>query len=259
MGLSERQFKELRELVYHECGINLHNGKRQLLQARLSKRLRRTGIKSVQEYLDVLEKDQEELIHFLDAVSTNHTLFFRESQHFQVLHSSHRNIWCAACSSGEEPYSVAIDCLEKGFRPSILATDISTNVLDMARRGVYPREKTRMMPTHLLRKYFQKGQGQWEDFIRVKAGVRKMVTFGRFNLVSGPLPSRKFDVIFCRNVLIYFDSRVKERVINRLYGLLKGNGYLIIGGAESLSSLRHRFQYMKPSIYRKRGTSGIFH
>jgi len=259
MSLSERQFKELRELVYHACGINLHNGKRQLLQARLSKRLRRTGIKSVQKYLDVLEKDEEELIHFLDAVSTNHTLFFRESQHFEVLNSSHRNIWCAACSSGEEPYSVAIDCLEKGFRPSILATDISTNVLGMARRGIYPWEKTRMMPRHLLLKYFQKGQGQWEDFIRVKEEVRRMVTFGRLNLVTDPLPSRKFDVIFCRNVLIYFDSRVKEQVINRLYGLLKGNGYFIIGGAESLSSFQHRFKYIKPSIYRKTGKPGSFH
>ncbi|MBW1721854.1 MAG: protein-glutamate O-methyltransferase CheR [Deltaproteobacteria bacterium] len=253
MNLTEKQFRKLSELVYHECGINLHEGKRQLLQARLSKRLRKTGIKTVKEYLKVLETDQKELIHFLDAVSTNHTFFFRESQHFEILEPSHLNIWCAACSSGEEPYSVAIYCLEKGFRPSILATDISTNVLGIAKRAVYPMERARMVPQHVLRKYFQKGQGKWEDYIRVKEEVRRMVTFGRFNLVLDPLPAREFDVIFCRNVLIYFDNLVKEKVINRLYRLLKWNGYFIIGGAESLNSIRHMYKYVKPSIYRKVG------
>lgn len=249
--LTEKQFKKLSELVYHECGINLHAGKEQLLQARLSKRLRKTGIKTVKEYLKVLETDERELINFLDAVSTNHTYFFRESHHFEVLNPTHLQIWCAACSSGEEPYSVAIYCLEKGFRPSILATDISTNVLKIAERGIYALEKAKTLPQHILRKYFQRGQGKWEDNIRVKDDIRRMITFRRFNLVTDPPPSHEFDTIFCRNVLIYFDNSVKEKVINRLYNQLKLNGHFIIGGAESLNSVHHSYKYVKPSIYRK--------
>lgn len=251
MKITEKQFRTFSELVYHECGINLHEGKQQLLQARLSKRLRKTGIKSVKDYLRVLEQDEKELINFLDAVSTNHTFFFRESHHFNCLEESHLNIWCAACSSGEEPYSVAIYCLERGFRPTILATDISTNVLKMGDRAIYPSERAKNVPRSALKKYFQKGQGKWEDFIRVKDEPRRMVTFRRFNLVTDAPPIREFDVIFCRNVLIYFDNQVKERVINRLYDVLKWNGYFIIGGAESLNSIQHAYKYIKPSIYRK--------
>ncbi|MBN2123394.1 MAG: protein-glutamate O-methyltransferase CheR [Deltaproteobacteria bacterium] len=251
MKLSAKQFKKLSDLVYHECGINLHAGKEQLLQARLSKRLRKTGIKTIKEYLHFLETDERELIHFLDAVSTNHTFFFRESHHFEVLNPSHLHIWCAACSSGEEPFSVAIYCLEKGFRPSILATDISTNVLKIAERGIYSLEKAKTLPQPVLRKYFQKGRGKWEDNIRIKDGIRGMITFRRFNLVTDPPLNQEFDVIFCRNVLIYFDNIVKEKVINRLFHQLKQGGYLIIGGAESLNSIRHPYKYVRPSIYRK--------
>ena len=251
MDLTETQFKKLRDLVYHECGINLHNGKRQLLQARLSKRLRKTGIQGAKEYLKVLETDQNELVHFLNAVSTNYTYFFRENHHFQVLESFQRSIWCAACSSGEEPYSVAMYCLEKGFSPSILATDISTDVLDRAKRAVYPLERARMVPVDILRKYFQKGSGKWEGFIRIKDSVRRMVSFRHLNLITDVLPVGQFDVIFLRNVLIYFDNDVKEKVVNRLYHLLRENGHFIIGGAESLSGIKHMFKYVRPSIYRK--------
>ncbi len=237
--------------MYHECGINLHDGKQQLLQARLSKRLRKTGITSIKEYIRILEKDDEERIRFLDAVSTNHTFFFRESHHFKVLTPSHMQIWCAACSSGEEPYSIAMHCLENGFRPSILATDISTNVLDKAGKAIYPIDRARSLPQVTTRKYFQKGLGKWGDFIRVKEEVRRMVTFSRFNLVSDPLPMSEFDIIFCRNVLIYFDNIIKERVIGRLTNRLKVNGYLIIGGAESLNSIHHPLKYVNPSTYRK--------
>lgn len=251
MKLTEKEFKKFSELVYHECGINLHEGKQQLLQARLSKRLRKTGIKTVKEYMKVLENNEQELIDFLDAVSTNHTYFFRESHHFECLDNTHMNIWCAACSSGEEPYSLAVYCMEKGFRPSILATDISTNVLKIGERGVYPMERARTMPRNILQRYFQKGHGRWEDYIKVKDEIRRMVTFRRFNLVTDKPPVHEFDVIFCRNVLIYFDNNVKEKVINRLFGLLKWNGFFIIGGAESLNSIRHGYKYVKPSVYRK--------
>ncbi len=251
MKITAKQFRRFSDLVYHECGINLHDGKQQLLQARVSKRLRRTGINSIEDYLKLLENDGQELIYFLDAISTNHTFFFRENHHFEYLQPGHQNIWCAASSSGEEPYSVAIHCLEKGFRPTILATDISTQVLRMGQSGIYPIERTKNVPPYILRKYFQKGQGKWDGYIKVRDKIMEMVKFKRYNLVTDPSPSQEYDIIFCRNVLIYFDNIVKSKVINKLYNVLKGNGHLIIGGAESLNNIKHRFKYLSPSIYCK--------
>ncbi|MFH1491396.1 MAG: protein-glutamate O-methyltransferase CheR [Pseudomonadota bacterium] len=251
MKVSQKHYKILSELVYHECGINLHEGKQQLLNARLAKRLRQTGIPSVDVYIRTLETDEQELINFLDAISTNHTFFFRESHHFKCLDSSHLKIWCAASSSGEEPYSVAIYCREEGFRPSILASDISTHVLKIAERAVYPYERAKTAPLHILKKYFQKGQGQWEGSVKVKDEIKRMVTFRRFNLVTDLPPSTDFDVIFCRNVMIYFDILIREKVISKLYGALKTGGIFIIGGAESLNSCDHKFKYIRPSIYKK--------
>jgi len=222
-----------------------------LLQSRLARRLRNTGIDSIDEYLNVLKSDNQELISFLDAISTNHTFFFRESQHFECLNNTHRSIWCAACSSGEEPYSVAIHCMENGFRPTILATDISTDVLQIGKKAVYPVERARNVAPHILRKYFQKGYGKSDGHIRVRDEVKRMVTFRRFNLVSDPPPNQEFDVILCRNVMIYFDNTVREKVINKLYSVLKPNGYFIIGGAESLNNVKHPYKYIRPSIYRK--------
>lgn len=251
MEITEKQFREFSKLVYAECGINLHEGKEQLLSARLAKRMRQTGINSVTEYIDVLKSNNQEVIDFLDAISTNHTFFFREKQHLECLNKSHLKIWSAASSSGEEPYSVAIDCLEKGFKPTILATDISTKVLSIGENGVYPLERVKGVDTPLVRKYFQKGHGKWDGFIKVKDEVRKMVTFKRFNLIRDALPGQEYDVIFCRNVMIYFDNTVKEKLVNKLYNVLKWNGYFIIGGAESLNNLEHKYKYIKPSIYSK--------
>lgn len=251
MELTARQFAHFRQLVYRECGINLHEGKQQLLKARLSKRLRKTGIARVEDYLRVIENDGDERIRFIDAISTNHTYFFREDHHFAHLNESHRRIWCAASSSGEEPYSIAIYCLEQGFRPAIFATDISTAVLKIGESGVYPREKAQRIPPATLKKYFKKGHGKWDGYIRLKDDIRQMVSFRRFNLLTDAPPAGEFDVIFCRNVMIYFDSAVKESVIHKLSRSLKTDGYFIIGGAESLNNLRHSLHYVKPSIYRK--------
>ena len=251
MNLTARQFKRFSDLVYQECGINLHDGKQQLLTARLGKRLRSTGVNSIAKYLKILEEDNQELINFLDAISTNHTYFFRENHHFECLQNGHFKIWCAASSSGEEPYSIAIDCLEKGFSPTILATDISTNVLRIAKGGVYPVERAKNVSQNILRKYFEKGKGKWDGYIRVKDDLKRMVTYKRYNLLTDSPLNKEFDVIFCRNVLIYFDTVIKEKVINRLYSSLKPNGYFIIGGAESLNNLKHKYKYIKPSIYRK--------
>ena len=253
MDITDGQFRRFSRLVYDQCGINLHAGKKQLLHARLAKRLRRTGISSTKEYLKVLESDSRELINFLDAISTNHTFFFRENHHFECLQEVHQTIWCAACSSGEEPFSIAIDCLEKGFRPRILATDISTSVLRIGQTGVYPVDRARNVAPHILRRYFKKGTGKWDGHVRVKDELKKMVTFKRFNLVSDPLANHEFDVVFCRNVLIYFDNDTKTDVVNKLYNTVKPGGYFVIGGAESLNTIKHEYKYVKPSIYMRPG------
>lgn len=251
MNMTSRQFQKFCELVYNACGIDLHEGKQQLLQARLSKRLRGTGIDSIDKYLTVLKRDPKELTLFLDAVSTNHTFFFRESHHFEHLRPDHLSIWCAAASSGEEPYSVSIYCLEKGFRPTILASDISTRMLEIGQNGIYSIEKTKSLPPPVLKKYFQKGVEKWDNHVRVKKEIKQMVTFQRYNLLVDPVPSREFDVIFCRNVFIYFDNVTRSQITNKLYGALKPSGYFIIGGAESLNTIDHPFKYIQPSIYRK--------
>jgi len=249
--LTQQQFNRFRHLVYRECGINLHDGKQALLTARLVKRLRQTRIQGVEDYLGLLEIDERERILFFDAISTNHTFFFREDRHFECLTQDHKTIWCCAASSGEEPYSVAIQCLEIGFRPHILATDISTKVLKIGEAGIYPIEKMKNIPLPLVKKYFQKGTGKWKNHIRVKRHLRNLVHFQRFNLLTDQPPRLQFNVIFCRNVLIYFDHPVKQKVIDRLYPALKWDGYFIIGGAESLNNVRHRYRYLKPSLFLK--------
>ncbi|MCU0593922.1 MAG: protein-glutamate O-methyltransferase CheR [Desulfobacterota bacterium] len=254
MNLTGAQFRKFSDLVYRRSGIHLSEGKQSLLQARLGKRLRTLGLTSVNEYFSRLHADEQEMVDFLDAVSTNHTYFFRESHNFDCLCENHRSIWCAASSSGEEPYSLAVYCAEKGFQPSILATDISTRMLAAGEKGVYDAAKGKGIPPDLLRKYFQKGVGSWSGYIRVKERIRRLVTFKRFNLLTDIPPKECFDVILCRNVLIYFDRAVKEEVINRLYPALKGSGYFIVGGAESLHNLRHPYQYVAPSLYRKPAT-----
>lgn len=251
MNLSTAQFKKLSALVYDHSGIYLNETKQSLLQARIGKRLRSLGLTSAEDYLRHLQKDEQEIVALLDVVSTNHTYFFREDRHFQWLHHDHTSIWCAASSSGEEPYSIAIHCLEKGFRPAILATDISTRVLASGKRGVYDADKAKGIPPDLLKRYFQKGTGPWDGFFRVKEEIRRMVTFKRFNLLNENPPEDRFHVVFCRNVLIYFDRTVKEEVVNKLNRSLRRSGLLIIGGAESLNNLRHPYIYLAPSIYRK--------
>ncbi len=248
--LSDRQFQKYCAIVYREMGIHLTSEKRALLNARIAKRIRKLGV-DPGGYLKLIELDPAEMEQFLNAVSTNHTFFFRESKSFQYLDHSCRDIWCAASSSGEEPYSLAIHCLSQGFEPTILATDISTACLEKGRRAIYSLQKNGIS-NQLLKQYFQKGQGRWDGFMRVKTRVRNLVRFERFNLIGDSVPSRTFDVIFCRNVMIYFDSPTKETVVRKLSAIIKPGGYFIIGGAESLSGLQHGLKYLEPSVYQKR-------
>lgn len=247
--LPNRLFRQYCDLVYKQCGIKLNGNKRDLLNARLGKRLRRLNV-SPGQYLRIIRSDTRELGRFVDAISTNHTFFFRESSSFSVIGPDCREIWCAAASSGEEPYSLAAYCHHNGIRASILATDISTSCLDIGRTGVYSIDKSKQIPIPILKQCFQKGTRPWDNMMRIKPMIKKRVRFERFNLLSDPVPDRTFDIIFCRNVMIYFDSPTKEKVVDRLCRALHKGGYFIIGGAESLNGLNHKLTFVSPSVYR---------
>jgi chemotaxis protein methyltransferase CheR len=247
----------------------------ELVRARLSKRLRQTGHRNFSSYYDFLVNDAsgEELVLMLNAISTNLTSFFRESKHFDFLvqdvfptihhhfnssRSELIHVWSAGCSTGEEPYSLAISFLEYFGSDArrfvkILATDISTQVLSTATSGVYPANRVENIPQAMVRKYFQKGHGKMNGYVRLKSEIRKMIEFKRLNLME-PFPSRdKYTIIFCRNVMIYFDKLFQENLVNKYYNSLKSGGYFFIGHSESLMKLNHRFKYVKPTVYLKTG------
>jgi chemotaxis protein methyltransferase CheR len=249
-NLTTKQFKRYCDIVYNESGIKLTEEKRELLNARIGKRIRKLGVQP-DKYLSIIEKDPVELNLFLDAISTNHTYFFRESDCFKYLDQSCRDIWCAASSSGEEPYSIATYCMELGFEPSILATDISDSCLEKGRKAIYSKKCLSNIPKHMIKRYFQNGQGEWKDHVRIKPNIRRMVNFKKFNLLKDFPSSKIFDIIFCRNVMIYFDLPTKEAVMRKLSRALKQGGYFVIGGAESLSGINHNLKYIEPSVYKK--------
>jgi chemotaxis protein methyltransferase CheR len=249
--LTQRQFERFCMLIYRQCGIYLTKDKEALLNARIAKRLRNLGVPADQ-YYRIISQNAKEMNRFVDAVSTNHTYFFREAQSLRVLEPECKRIWCAASSSGEEPYSIAAYCYDQGFQPSIFATDISGSCLQKARSGVYPLESAKHIPEQILKKCFQKGKAQWDGFMRVKPEIKRMVHFERFNLIKDAAPQGMFDTIFCRNVMIYFDSQTKEKVLETLCSRLRSKGHFIIGGAESLNNLKHRLTYVEPSVYRKK-------
>ncbi len=271
--LTERDFRNFSELIYEKCGINLHQGKRELLKARLAKVLRKSSFDSVTEYYHYLMNDTsgDAFIPLLDVISTNLTAFLREPRHFEFLGdtvvpelfgdsgqngSGDIQVWCAGCSSGEEAYSIAMTLLEALPQPRhrdlhILATDISTRMLSTADRGVYDASRMEKVPYPLRRQYFQKGVNRWSGYYRVKPPVRARIRFQRLNFIEPFSFPKPFDVVFCRNVMIYFDKTTQEDLVNRFYQVLKSPGYLFIGHSESLTGVRHRFRYVRPSVYRK--------
>ncbi|MEJ5300863.1 MAG: protein-glutamate O-methyltransferase [Thermodesulforhabdaceae bacterium] len=275
--LSDSLFRKFSELIYEAAGINIHEGKKPLLQARLSKRLRATGIKSFEDYYRYLTNPNNfaEFINFIDAISTNLTYFFREEQHFVFLeevvlpelvykkekeHDRRIRMWSAACSSGEEPYSIAmcvLEYLEKrpvkpGWDFKILATDISTRVLRLAISGVYSGERVQKVPPALRQKYFEKIRQNNEHVYQVSNKLKDVVVFRRLNLKE-PYPFKgPFEVIFCRNVMIYFDKPTQQDIINRMASYLAPGGYFFVGHSESLAGLKHDLIYVRPAVYRKR-------
>jgi chemotaxis protein methyltransferase CheR len=264
--LKEEHFKKISEIVYQSSGINLKKGKEALVRARLAKRLRVHSIMDVQEYLDYIESAEgsHERSLFIDAMTTNKTSFFREAEHFNCLRdqvlpelkSSKLRFWSAACSSGEEPYTIAIWLREHlsdiDTRDAlILGTDISRRMLEKARLAVYSAETLQSLPSPQFNKYFTKLNGQYAGSYRVVEGVRKMVRLAWLNLLDAWPMKGPFNVIFCRNVMIYFDRPTQQQLINRFYDLLEPGGYLLVGHSEGLSSINHKFRYMRPATYRK--------
>ncbi|MDH5511409.1 MAG: protein-glutamate O-methyltransferase CheR [Nitrospinota bacterium] len=275
LTISDGEFDSFKNLIFEKSGIHLRESKRELLRTRLGALIREKGLGSFKEYFEFILNDRSgrELVAMLDAVSTNVTSFFREDGHFEYLgktvapmvikryeKSSIKNIrgWSAGCSSGEEAYSIAITLLEvaglggRGWEMKVLATDISTEMLEKGQRGEYPEDKLKSAPGRLRQKYFDKVEKESEKIYSVKPEVKKLISFRRFNLMTARYPfKRKFDFIFCRNVMIYFDRPTQQSLIGKFYDALEPGGALMIGHSESLTGIDHRFKYVRPTIYQK--------
>lgn len=273
--LSSRDFQQLSSLIYSELGIKMPESKSTMLTGRLAKRLRALGFDSFTQYCDFLFSPkglEEEMVHLINVVTTNKTDFFREPSHFEYLtttalpnlqkqhHFSARHplrIWSAGCSTGEEPYTMAMvlsDVQERhpGFRFEILATDISTRVLEIARRAVYPMERIDPVANIHRKKYLLKGSDRRNPQVRIVPELRRLIRFGRLNFMDEEfgLPEQ-VDIIFCRNVIIYFDKETQEKLMAKFSRYLHQGGYLFLGHSESLHGYQTSFVQVAPTIYRK--------
>jgi len=270
MEMDRRTFDTFRQLIYDKSGITLGEGKEALVSARVGKRLRALGYDSYKEYLHFLTGDSEEseseFIEFLDVISTNVTSFFRENEHFVFMaeyvkrmmeeRRSRVRIWCAASSSGEEPYTLAMTFLEnaKGFRGEckILATDISTKILKMAKEGKYTEAKMQGVNPQLRSRYFSSVGTGANRMYTVSPQLAEMLTFKRLNLSKPPFPMKgPFDLIFCRNVMIYFDNIVRKKLMDEFSRLLRPGGYLMVGHSESMAGMLCNMETVQPSVYMK--------
>jgi chemotaxis protein methyltransferase CheR len=272
-NLTEADFRRVSELVYRHCGINLHDGKEQLVRARMAKRLREGGFRSLSDYLDHVLSDASgtELATLIDAMSTNLTSFYRESDHFIYLaetalpelirqktnsHDNRIRLWSAGCSTGQEPCTLAmtlLDAIQDAARWDIriLATDISTKVLKAARTAFYDKSQLEALPEKYRRRFFHSCVVDGEKGFAVTPEALELISYRHLNLME-PWPfTGPFDFIFCRNVMIYFDKPTQEKLINRFWDLLVPNGVLFTGHSESLTGVQHKFHYLRPTIYRK--------
>lgn len=270
--LTQDEFDKLSKFIYKESGIKMPPVKKVMLQSRLQKRLRQLNMSNFKDYISyVFSKEglNNEIIHMLDVVSTNKTDFFREPIHFDflsqevlpqfILDKNYRTIkvWSAGCSSGEEPYTIAIvlaDFAEKnpGFDYSIVGTDISTQILQKAADAVYKEDRVQIIPMETKKKYFLRSKDRVDPTVKVSPNLRRKVRFGRLNFMD-PLYDvpEMFDAIFCRNVLIYFDRETQEKVIQKLCTKLKPGGYFFLGHSESIMSMEVPLKQVKPTIFRR--------
>ncbi len=263
--LSAKEFELIRELARESFGLELRKGKEQMIGARLNKVIRGLRLKSFEEYHRYVTSDRSgrALMTMIDALATNFTSFFREPAHFDLLRrhvlpqakgKSRVRMWSAGCSTGEEPYSLAICTAETapGTRVEIIATDISGRALTKAAAGVYPAERLESMPPALLQRYFDREQDK--GGYRVKPEIRGQIRFQRLNLIEQFTSLGKFDLIACRNVMIYFDKALQQNVVSRFAAQLEPGGYLLIGHSETLNGMRHGLEYIAPAVYRNAGS-----
>lgn len=260
-------FVQVQKLIYQKAGISLHDGKKAMVYSRLSRRLRETGHDNFSAYLRSLESsDGAEWQEFINALTTNLTSFFRESHHFDVLreylssaHGSGRpcHIWCSASSTGEEPYSLAITAAETLGRGQwhITASDIDSKVLDTASKGVYALDSLKNIPIEVLKKYFFRGKGSNSGMVKVKPDLRDNIDFRIVNLIEDRWTfTEQFDVVFCRNVMIYFDAQTQRAVLGRIHRVLKPGGLLFVGHAENFTDSRDLFQLKGKTVYARVGS-----
>ncbi|MCF6149811.1 MAG: protein-glutamate O-methyltransferase [Candidatus Kuenenia sp.] len=275
IDLTDQEFALFQQLIYNESGINLSPAKKELLKSRLVKRLRTLSLKSFKEYYKyVTEGDTtgKEMIHMIDCISTNLTEFFREIAHFNflsgkllpaLLEKKRKNkekrirVWSAGCSSGEEPYSLSMILNEhigqiNTWDVKILATDLSTRVLEKAKQGLYHKDRLKNINAQLLHTYFRKGGSHFEDYYQTTDVLKKIIVFRRFNLMEKTFPFKgQFDFIFCRNVMIYFNKQTQSELISKFHKHLAPEGHLFIGHSESLAGTNSKFKYVIPTVYQK--------
>ncbi len=262
------EFRLFSALVHQASGISLHAGKKALLVSRLLRRLRALGLKSFRAYYDYImeEGSGSEFTCMLDLISTNKTEFFREPRHFEFLRNhilsdlkdqKEIRIWSAGCSSGEEPYSIAMTVYDLRRSPfpvdcKILASDLSTRVLTKARSGIYNAENLQDLPPELVRRHFIRERGDNLGKFRMKPHLYSMIDFRRINLMDERYPIKSpLDAIFCRNVMIYFNRETQEQLISKLYRYLKPGGYLFIGSSEGVQQMKQPFSHVTSTIYRR--------
>lgn len=271
MQITDAEFHSIRDLVYNRFGITLSDQKKSLVVGRLQKILRQRGMKTFREYYDSLlsDKTDQAISELANQITTNHTFFFREPDHFDFFkstilpwmvkehsakHSKDLRIWCAAASSGEEPYTLIMTLFEhfgadyKNWDCGLLATDVSEKALIAAKRGVYDKTRLQGVSPQIISKYFK----QTPDGYQVIDKIKQEVTIRRFNLMNKTLPFKKpFDCIWCRNVMIYFDNPTKIELVNRMYNHTVPGGYLLIGHSETLGRDQTPWKYVQPAVYRK--------
>jgi chemotaxis protein methyltransferase CheR len=262
-----RDFARVRELIYRRAGISLHEHKQAMVYSRLSRRLRDTGHRSFGTYLQALEQGQGDAAEiewqeFINCLTTNLTAFFREEHHFPVLVQALRDlgadrpvrIWCNAASTGEEPYSIAMcvaETLGERNQARIIASDIDTSVLDKARRGVYDSQARGLSPERLKR-HFLRGTGANQGQMRVRPEVARLVEFRSFNLIGNAWSlGEAFDIVFCRNVMIYFDAATQRAVLERIHSVMRPQGLLFVGHSENFTDARDIFNLRGKTVYQR--------
>lgn len=271
---TQHDFDAFRALILRHAGIHLNDSKKALLYGRLAKRVRDLSLSSFAEYYRRASDDPQELVHLLDRITTNETHFFREPHQFDFLERvylpelvataetegrpRHVRVWSAACSTGEEPYSIAMMLQDRlpadGWSGSILATDLSTRVLDVARRATWPMTRAPEIGDAYLRRFMMRGVGSQAGFFRASPTLREMVHVERLNLDQDAYPRQTFDLVFCRNVLIYFHPARRQRVLSLLADCVTPRGLLLVGHAESVQGLSDRLRCVSPTIYQRRSS-----